>query len=218
MKFFYSRSVSSIKSSDGIKKKSFKIIKGKNNAIEEIKGITTNQNSDVFDINHEIKKKNIKTGKIYSKHRSFKLKSSDILNLFKESTEYKNINLKKDNKVKELNNKNLEKLENKIKEKKLITGIVKKDIEKVKNQVKPLEKVKIPVKTPVKKDIVEKDKKLVKTPVKKDKKSVKTSVKKDKKSVKTPVKKDKIPVKPSIKKDTEKVKIPLKTSIKNSKK
>jgi len=57
MKFFYSQSVSTVKSIDGIKKKSFKIIKGKNNAIEEIKGITTNKNSDVFDINHEIKKK-----------------------------------------------------------------------------------------------------------------------------------------------------------------
>ena len=104
MKFFYSQSVSTVKSSDGIKKKSFKIIKGKNNAIEEIKGISTNQNSDVFDINHEIKKKNIKTGKIYSKHRSFKLKSSDILNLFKESTEYKKNKVKK---IKLINNHNI---------------------------------------------------------------------------------------------------------------
>jgi hypothetical protein len=42
MKFFYSQSVSSLKTLNGSKKKSFKIIKGKNNEIHEIKGTSIN--------------------------------------------------------------------------------------------------------------------------------------------------------------------------------
>ena len=104
MKIFYSQSISTIKSDrDGAVKKSFKIIKAKNDSIEEIKGISNNKDSKIFDIDHDFKKKNMRNGRIYSKHRAFKLKSDDILKLFKDSSEYKkNIFKKRENSGKKI--------------------------------------------------------------------------------------------------------------------
>ena len=103
MKIFYSQSISTIKSDrDGAVKKSFKIIKAKNDYVEEIKGISNNKDSKIFHIDHDFKK-NMSNGRIYSKHRAFKLKSDDILKLFKDSTEYKkNIFKKRENSGKKI--------------------------------------------------------------------------------------------------------------------
>ena len=111
MSFFYSQSISAVKSKDGSKKKSFRLIKGKNDTIEEIKGMTTNNNYEIFDVNHDIKKKNIESGKIYSKHKAFKLKSSDMLSLFKEFTEHRNSRLNKNKEIKTISVNNDKKIE-----------------------------------------------------------------------------------------------------------
>jgi len=187
MKIFYSQSISTIKSDrDGAVKKSFKIIKAKNDYVEEIKGISNNKDSKIFDINHDFKKKNMRNGRIYSKHRAFKLKSDDILKLFKDSTEYKkNIFKKRENSGKKIiiiRRKNP--IKNNNVKSNVINPFIKKDvIEHVESPIIVEKDVKnFVVKTPKNvKDPV------VKTPFVKTPKNVKDPVVKVPKDVKTPV-------------------------------
>ena len=77
---------------DGIKKKSFEIIKDKNGGIHQIKGISRNNNTNTYNIEeHIIKKQN---DKIEDQYRTFKIKSSDIKNLLKESKKSNNLVVK----------------------------------------------------------------------------------------------------------------------------
>jgi len=108
MPLLYSKSISTLRNNNGTKKSSFKIIKGDNHKIQQIKGKSDNINNGVYDINYDLHGINKHTGSIYQKHKSFKLKSSDILKLFSESKEIKHNekNLDKTDRIRILIKKN----------------------------------------------------------------------------------------------------------------
>lgn len=87
MRYFFKQSVSQLQNKDGMKKSSFEIIKGQNGEIHKLKGTTNNQNSGVYKITQDNMLQNKTTGIIHTKHRIFKIKSSDILSILKESKE-----------------------------------------------------------------------------------------------------------------------------------
>lgn len=85
MRFIYSQTVQQIKKPDGKKITAFKVLKGKNGIVREVKGITSKENNHLYNVHVDVKKLNRETGTIYRKHGQFKMKSSNILNLLKES-------------------------------------------------------------------------------------------------------------------------------------
>jgi hypothetical protein len=99
MSIFYHKSISTIEtnldgkkmlktvkvSTNGKKKKMFEIIKEKNGEIEKVKGITPDNNSEQYNVQKDIIKKNKSTGKIHSIHSEFTLKTSNLINLLKDS-------------------------------------------------------------------------------------------------------------------------------------
>jgi hypothetical protein len=83
MSYFFSQSLSQVKNSTGKKYTKFQIVKGHDGHINQIKGETNN--GDIYHIEHDIKKKNDKTGMIHSQHKVYKIKSSDLQSILKES-------------------------------------------------------------------------------------------------------------------------------------
>ena len=88
MRFFFEKSISHSEAKDGKRKTEFSVIKGKNDEVHQIRGITLNKNPDIYNVEEKIKKLNRNTGKIYSKQKEYKLKSSNILNLLKSDTKH----------------------------------------------------------------------------------------------------------------------------------
>jgi hypothetical protein len=83
MSYFFSQSVSQVKNRTGKKYTKFQIVKGHDGHINQIKGETNN--GDLYRIEHDIKKKNDKTGMVHSQHKVYKIKSSDLQSILKES-------------------------------------------------------------------------------------------------------------------------------------
>lgn len=83
MSYFFSQSLSQVKNSTGKKYTKFQIVKGHDGHVNQIKGTTTN--GEVYHIEHDIKEKNDKTGMVHSQHKVYKIKSSDLKNILKES-------------------------------------------------------------------------------------------------------------------------------------
>lgn len=83
MSYFFSQSLSQVKNSSGKKYTKFQIVKGHDGTINQIKGETNN--GDLYHIQHNIKKKNDKTGMVHSQHKVYKIKSSDLQSILKES-------------------------------------------------------------------------------------------------------------------------------------
>jgi hypothetical protein len=83
MSYFFSQSLSQVKNSSGKKYTKFQIVKGNDGHINQIKGETNN--GDIYHVEHDIKKKNDKTGMIMSQHKVYKIKSSDLQSILKES-------------------------------------------------------------------------------------------------------------------------------------
>ncbi len=83
MSYFFSQSLSQVKNITGKKYTKFQIVKGHDGHINQIKGTTTN--GDLYTIEHDIKDRNNKTGMIHSQHKVYKIKSSDLKNILKES-------------------------------------------------------------------------------------------------------------------------------------
>jgi hypothetical protein len=131
MQFFIHKSVSQIKTENGKKKASFKIIKGKNGEIHQIKGSTSNNDPNILNIQENIQKLNKETGIIKAKHRTFKIKSSDISTLLKNNSD-----VSKENSIKTVHLK--------------VKKPVKKEVTPVKKPVKkeglPVKKEGLPVK------------------------------------------------------------------------
>ena len=96
MTYFYSQSVSAIETSNGRKKKTFSVVKGKNNTVEEIQGISTNNNPNVYNIKHKVQKVNRMSGDVHMRQKLFKLKSSNIQDLLRESRKHNLETQKKD--------------------------------------------------------------------------------------------------------------------------
>jgi hypothetical protein len=185
MQFFIQKSVSSIQQ-DGKKKTSFKIMKGTNDKIHQIKGMSSDNNPNIYTIIEDRSHKN--NGKIITKHKEFKIKSSNIQKLLKESdknknktSEIKSIPIKKPVKT---NKKNI-----KIDIKKIYGAPIKKQTVNKKVAEKPIKKVvkdnkkvaEKPIKKVVKKNNIKDNKTVVKKPIKKIvKKLVKDNVSKEK--------------------------------------
>jgi len=83
MSYFFSQSLSQVKNRTGKKYTKFQIVKGHDGQINQIKG--ESNNGDLYHIQHDIKKKNDKTGMVHSHHKVYKIKSSDLQSILKES-------------------------------------------------------------------------------------------------------------------------------------
>jgi hypothetical protein len=167
---FVQKSVTSVKSQNGRSKTKFSVTKGKDGIVHQIEGKTSSNNPNNILVHEKIRKMNRRTGIIRASNRVFKMKSSDIMKLLKESE-----------KSKEPVNKRV------VKAKKILD-----DTKKINNKRLEMMKVsKTPSKKTVKKTVS--SKKDVKPPLKKSvkKRSVKKSVKPtvSKKVVKNVVKK-----------------------------
>ena len=101
---------------NGKKITSFKVLKGKDGVISQVRGITSKENDSMYNIHMNVVKK-IDHGLIQKKHKSFKIKSSDLLTLLKESKS-KNLkessNIQKNKQIKEAENKVVREAEKKV--------------------------------------------------------------------------------------------------------
>lgn len=132
MSYFFSQSLSQVKNSSGKKYTKFQIVKGHDGQVNQIKGETNN--GDLYHIQHDIKKKNDKTGMVHSQHKVYKIKSSDLQSILKES--HRATNATKDHKKVIILKESPKKV---ISKKDKVTKVEK--VEKVKKTKKP-EKVK----------------------------------------------------------------------------
>lgn len=161
MSYFYSQSFNQIRNSSGKKYTKFQIVKGNDGSINQIKGTSTN--GDLYHIQHNTKHRNSKTGIVHSQHRVYKIKSSDLKNILKESQKKPNnvkvITLKdKPKKVKSLKSTKVVKVSEpkKVKKSKSTTTLKKKSEKKEKKvksekKMKSEKKVKSDKKTVIKK-------------------------------------------------------------------
>jgi len=94
MRVFIQKSMSHIENQNGKKKSRFHIVKGTNGEVAQIIGVSNNTDPDTYHIKMDLKKLNKDTGLIKSAHKVFKIKSSNILNLLKESKNKEAINMK----------------------------------------------------------------------------------------------------------------------------
>jgi hypothetical protein len=154
MSYFFSQSVSQVKNRTGKKYTKFQIVKGHDGHINQIKGETNN--GDLYHIEHDIKKKNHKTGMVHSQHKVYKIKSSDLQSILKESQKTnketkepkKVIILKKSPKKVITKKDKVTKVEKVKKVKKTSTGkkapkkIVKKEKSSTEKKVKKVKKIK----------------------------------------------------------------------------
>jgi histone H1/5 len=195
MRFYFQKSISHFRDINGKKETHFEIVKGNEHHVKKLKGFSSSPNSDNFNIEEHIMKKNNKRGSLSNKYRIFKIKSSNLNTLLKESKNIKKMHMenneKNNGKIQPIKIKKISKKDRKVEKMKDEKKVVKKDEKKV---VKKDEKKKV-VKKDEKKKVVKKDEK--KKVVKKDEKKV---VKKDEK--KKVVKKDEKKV---IKKDEKKM-------------
>ena len=133
MRIFFKKIVQKEKVNNNVKKTVFKIIKGSNGVFEQIQGISLN--GDTFHVKQNIVKKNSKSGTLSSKHRVFKIKSSNLKELLTES---KN-SVKKDNHIRHIDIDIVKKID--VKKDKPIKIDIKKD--------KPLKKIDVKKDKPI---------------------------------------------------------------------
>jgi hypothetical protein len=138
----YSKTID-LTNKDKKKTSSFRIIKGKNGEVHQIKGTTHNGKS--YLVEEDIKKKNEKTGLVTSKHKLYKIKSSNMMNLLKEGKKTKEstkkIILKKPVKKVDTKKVDTKKPVKKVDSKKIVKKVdTKKPIKKVEPKKKSNEK------------------------------------------------------------------------------
>ena len=144
MRIFFQKTVAHSKNSEGKKKTQFQVIKGKNDMVHQVSGISLNNNPDTYQVAESIKVFNKNSGKILSKERQFKMKSANILSLLRDGSASEKVD----------------------------TNTIKKVTLKRSEPVKKVKKVEVNAKIPVKKVEV-KEKKTVKKVDAKEKKTVK---------------------------------------------
>jgi hypothetical protein len=175
MRIFFQKTVSHSKDSEGKKKTQFQVIKGKNDMVHQVSGISLNNNPDMFQVAESIRVLNKNRGKILSKEREFKMKSANILSLLKDGymSEKANKNTNK-NTHKDTHKDTIKKVTFTPKSKKTVPiKKVKKVDVKEKKPVKKITKTEVKEKKPVKKITKTEVKK--KNPVKKMVKVVKNN-------------------------------------------
>jgi hypothetical protein len=187
MHSFVQKSVTSVKTSNGRRKTKFSVTKGTDGHVHKIEGTTSSNHPNNILVHESIRKLNQRTGMIRSSNHVFKMKSSDIMNLLKESDKSRELIDKKVIKAKKLlkdttkvNNKKLDVLKTSKKSKKPVSKkVVVKDVlqDVVKSSKKSVSKKDV-VKDVVK-GVVKSSKKLKKSVSKKNvvKDAVKNAVK-----------------------------------------
>jgi len=182
MRFYFQKSISHFRDINGKKETHFEIVKGNEHHVKKLKGFSSSPNSDNFNIEEHIMKKNNKRGSLSNKYRIFKIKSSNLNTLLKESKNIKKMHMenneKNNGKIQPIKIKKISKKDRKVEKMKDEKKVVKKD-EKKKVVKKDEKKV---VKKDEKKKVVKKDeKKVIKKDEKKMVKDEKKVTKKDEK-------------------------------------
>jgi len=165
MHFFLKKEVQSFVNSSGRKRTAFYIGEGAGDKIYEIRGITSNNNDDSFNIQASLKSRN-QLGRVVTQHKVFKLKKAGINNLLSHS------------KLKLVKDDSKEKMMSKSKEE-------YNEIQKMKNTLKPKKKVATTEKPKKAKKIVKAEKSKKSKEEKPKKKVVKKKVKEEKPKKKT---------------------------------
>ena len=88
MHSFVQKSVMSVKTLNGPSKTKFSLTKGKDGTVHKLEGMRSSNNPDLL-IRESISALNKRSGRVLTKNRVFKMKSSDIMNLLKESDTHK---------------------------------------------------------------------------------------------------------------------------------
>jgi hypothetical protein len=105
--------------SNGHVRKAFKIVKGNDSKVMEVKGVTNKENPHVYHILKTLKKNNI------ALHQYYKIDESDIMRLLKEGNQEQELeNLKKEKKVEK------KKVVKKEEKKKVVKTSIKKEEKK----------------------------------------------------------------------------------------
>ena len=117
MTSIYTQSSFYAESPNGRVKKAFQMMKGTNHMISQIKGVSNNIDPTIYHITSNMKRYNKSTGIIHSKHKSYRLKSSEMEKLLKNEEDETN---------EEENNE-----EENTKPKKVVKKVVKKAVKKV---------------------------------------------------------------------------------------
>jgi hypothetical protein len=160
MRIFFQKTVAHSRNIDGKKKTEFEVIKGKNQMVHQIKGVSLNNNPDTYDVSERIKVLNRNSGKIASKEHQYRMKSENILSLLRDGDMSHKSNVKKNtsNNIKKINivpktkkAKVIEKTE--VKKEKSVKAVKKVEVKKEK-PVKVVKKVEAKEKKPVRKMVV----------------------------------------------------------------
>ena len=178
MRFYFQKSVSHTRDINGKKETHFEVVKSDGDHVHKITGVSVDPNSDKFNIEEHIIKKNKDT--LQNKYRVFKIKSSNLNTLLKESKNMKKIeidnndksNLKIQGKIQPIKIKKSSKTAIKVEKK-------KKDVEKRKDieKKKDVEKKKSEKKE--KKILLDLTKNTIKVEKSKEKKKSKSKSKSD---------------------------------------
>ena len=120
--------------SNGHMRKAFKIVKGSDSKVMELKGITNKKNPSIYHILKTLKKNNMEI------HQFYKINENDIMRLLKEGNEE---NLLKDLKKKEVKKEEKKKIIKKEEKKKIIKKVKKEEKKKIIKKVKKEEKKKV---------------------------------------------------------------------------
>jgi hypothetical protein len=126
--------------SNGHIKKTFKIVKGNDSKVMEVKGVTNKENPSIYHILKTLKKNNMAV------HQYYKIDENDIMRLLKEGNqeeEFKNFKKEKKDLKKEGDSERMKSIQ-KNEKKKLIKKVEKKSIQKneKKKLIKKVEKKK----------------------------------------------------------------------------
>lgn len=95
MHSFVQKSITSVKTLNGRAKTKFSVTKGKDGVVHKLEGSHSSNNPNNLLIHESIRSLNNRTGKIHSANRVYKMKSSNIMNLLKESDRNKDPTNKK---------------------------------------------------------------------------------------------------------------------------
>jgi hypothetical protein len=95
MRIFFQKTVAHSRNIDGKKKTQFEVIKGKDQMVHQIKGVSLNNNPDTYNVAERIKVLNKNSGKIMSKEHQYRMKSENILSLLRDGNMSNKSNVKK---------------------------------------------------------------------------------------------------------------------------
>ena len=81
MRFYFQKSISHFRDINGKKETHFEVVKGNERHVHKIKGVSVDPNSDKFNIEEHVIKKNNNRETLNNKYRIFKIKSYSLSNI-----------------------------------------------------------------------------------------------------------------------------------------